>query len=918
MKKNYLSKCCAVITALIFSAHLFSQCNSCGTGVDGIFNATTNQTLTGATYNYSSFNINAGITVTVTGNNPLVINCTGNVTINGILTVSGGNGGNGVTFSTYGVGGVGVAGGANGGNGVYVGGPSNGQNGFGPGAGGQGVNWSGGGGAGYATNGASSGGTGGFGGSSNSTAQLVPLNAGSGGGGGSGGNSCGSGGGGAGGGIIQINCCGAITIAAGGSLQSNGGNGGSDGNGNCGGGGGGSGGTIWLSAPSIVNNGSMQANAGGGGSSAVPGSPWYGGGAIGSVGRIRVDGTLTGSGTSTPAVGFSGAAFSASITSTNVTCNGGNSGSATVTVSGGTSPYTYSWAPTGGTSATASGLAAGTYTCTIVDATSCSTTATVTITQPPVVGVTITSTNVSCNGGCNGTAMANPTGGTGTYTYLWSPGGGTSQNASGLCAGTYTCNVSSPAGCTAFATVIITQPTPLSSNTTVVPNPCNGMCIGSFTPNPSGGTPPYNFTPGTNLCAGTYMTTVTDANGCTVVSMAVITDPPPLFPSTSSTSVSCNGSCDGTATITVSGGTPGYTYDWIPGGQVTPTITNLCAGCYTCTVTDANGCTITQTVCITQPPALIVSFSSIDATCAMCNGSASVTPSGGTPGYTYLWSNAATTSSVNNLCAGVYTCTVTDANGCSTIITIVINNAASMTVNISSTDVSCFGLCDGSAAVNVSGGTAPYAFSWSPTSQTTATINNLCAGTYVVDVTDANGCTMSASVIITQPPLLTATSSSTNASTSSSNDGTLTGSASGGTPGYTYSWQPGSLVGASQTNIAPGTYTLTVCDANNCCDTSVAIVGVNSGIAANGNGMSVHIYPNPANENIQISLSLSSATNVRMEIFDVLGEKVDAVDLGTTVNVNYNYRTAALSNGIYFFRISSGKEVITKRVTISH
>lgn len=273
-----------------------------GNGSDGMFNPGSD-TMISDTKNYTSVNIPAGVTVTVSGTNPLIIKSQGMVKIDGVLTANGAPGGNGVTFSTFGKGGIGIGGGGNGGDGVYTGGPSNGVDGQGSGAGLKGTNWQGGSGAGYAQNGGNSPmtsyGSGITGGMSYGTADLMNFQGGSGGGGGSGGNSCGSGGGGAGGGAIQI--ASANSIAIGGTISADGAKGGTDGGGNCGGGGGGSGGAIWLRAPTITNSGTLTAVGAAGGTSKIGTN-----GGSGSVGRIRLDANGAVMGNITPAAGFTG------------------------------------------------------------------------------------------------------------------------------------------------------------------------------------------------------------------------------------------------------------------------------------------------------------------------------------------------------------------------------------------------------------------------------------------------------------------------------------------------------------------------------------------------------------------------------------------------------------------------------------
>ena len=231
---------------------------------------------------------------------------------------------------------------------------------------------------------------------------------------------------------------------------------------------------------------------------------------------------------------------------TNPTCNGGTNGSATVTPTG-TAPFTYSWntIPVQ-TTQTATGLGAGTYTVTVTDNNGCQSTATVTLTNPPAMTAPITSTNVTCNGGNNGSATVNPTGSTGPYTYLWS-NGQTTQTATGLIAGTYTVTVTSAVGCTVTNTVTITQPTPITVTTTTVSATCS-LLNGSATANPSGGVGPYTYSwntipvqttqTATGLGAGTYTVTVTGAGGCTATATATVSTTGSISATATGTNVS--------------------------------------------------------------------------------------------------------------------------------------------------------------------------------------------------------------------------------------------------------------------------------------------------------------------------------------------------------------------------------------------
>jgi len=367
-------------------------------------------------------------------------------------------------------------------------------------------------------------------------------------------------------------------------------------------------------------------------------------------------------------------AVSVTATSVNVSCFGGSNGTATASATGGTGNKTFVW-NTGGTTATITGLSAGTYTVTATDANGCTATTTRVITQPAAaVSVTATSVNVSCNAGSNGSASATATGGTGNKTFLWS-NGSTSANITGLAAGTYTVTATDANGCTATTTRTITQPTALSATATVTTNVgCNGGSNGSASATATGGTgtKTYAWSNGsttstaTGLSAGTHTVTVTDANNCTTTATVSITEPTALTASTTNTgNVSCNGDSTGSASAAGNGGTAPYTYAW-SNSAATAAITGLPAGSYTVTITDGNNCTASSTVAITEPTALVAAIDSqLNVACDPdTNGYASVLATGGTAPYTYAWSNGGSMISTNTLDTGAYMVTVTDALGC--------------------------------------------------------------------------------------------------------------------------------------------------------------------------------------------------------------------------------------------------------------
>jgi hypothetical protein len=544
---------------------------------------------------------------------------------------------------------------------------------------------------------------------------------------------------------------------------------------------------------------------------------------------------------------------SAAAVDSNVSCNGLADGGATVGAIGGTMPYSYAWSNSA-TTASISGVVAGTYSVTVTDVNGCSDSSSVTITEPVVlVATSVLDSNLSCNGFADGGATASATGGTGMYMYSWS-NGATTSSITGVVAGTYSVTITDANGCTDSALVIVTEPTALVAAVNVDNNvSCNSLSDGALTASANGGTMPYGYSwsngsttaSATGLAAGSYSVTITDGNGCTASITGVITEPAALVATTVlDSNVSCNGGADGSATASAMGGTMPYSYSWSNGDTTAATVTM--AGTYSVTITDANGCTDSSSIVIAEPTLLVsstVADSNVSCNGAM-NGGATTSTVGGTMPYSYMWSNNATTASITGVMAGTYSVTVTDANGCSDSSSVVITEPMALiaTLSVDST-ISCNGFSDGGATVTATGGTGMYMYSWS-NGATTASITGVMAGTYSVTVTDANGCTDSSSIAITEPGVLVASAViDNNVSCNGGADGSATASATGGTMPYTYSWSNMATT-ANAAGLLPGTYTVTITDANGCSDSaSVTIteptaltssVALNSNVTCNG------------------------------------------------------------------------------------
>lgn len=543
---------------------------------------------------------------------------------------------------------------------------------------------------------------------------------------------------------------------------------------------------------------------------------------------------------------------------TNVSCFGGNDGTATVSMSGAFPPYTYQWDAAAGNQTTnpATNLAAGTYSVDVTDSYGCLMTTSATITEPTQLSVSITVYDKICFNSCDAYADAIPSGGTSSYSYSWNdPASQVTPSATSLCPGAISVVITDSEGCTATASATISNPAEMIVTTSFVGANCN-QADGSATANvTANGIAPftYEWSDGTsvigtdtnlvNVAAGTYFVSVTDSLGCVVTETVTVPNSSgPQIDSTSFTDVLCFGDNNGTATVSVSGGATPYTYLWNDAlAQTTPSATNLVAGTYIVNVTDTNGCNLSTSIVVNEPTQLTLTSGGTNPTCFGYNdGEVWVNAIGGTMPYVYSWDDplAQSNDTAFALTQGTYTATVIDDNGCIETTTVILTDPALFTVNVTGTDVSCFGENDGSATVSENNGFAPFTYLWNDSStQTTQTASGLIANTYNVVVTDDDGCIANGSIIINEPTeLIISQDTVLDVSCNGLADGFASVNVLGGSGAYSFTWDlAGTIVSTVQSpnTLVAGTYLVTVSDTNGCTDQIFITVNEPSPLDAN-------------------------------------------------------------------------------------
>ncbi len=508
-------------------------------------------------------------------------------------------------------------------------------------------------------------------------------------------------------------------------------------------------------------------------------------------------------------------------------CNGSSDGQILATISNAIVPVTYAW-DNGDNVPFITDLNAGSYSITVQDARGCQSTQTINLVNPEVITISETIKDLDCDNDASGQILVSATGGTPGYSFDWN-NGTNGPVISNLDSGSYTVIVTDDNNCTTSGMYVVNEPNPIEINSVINNTNC-GLSFGSITATPSGGVGAYlySWSPGasitgnlSSLSAGVYQLTITDANDCRATEIFNITNTDGPIVSVINDTLNCYQGTNGILTAVVSGGSsPTYSYVWNDVNlQNTATASGLTNGLYQVIVTDDNNCPTIGTAEVVQPEQLIADYTFVNPDCnTLCDLEATITTTGGTGNYNFIWpANAAsqTTATAINLCGGNYIVTITDGNLCEIQTLIELVDTSSLDAQIDFNNISCNNNMDGYASVTAMDGLAPYSFTWS-NSSSNPFISNLDAGTFIVTVTDQQGCEVIDSVVITQPTELTTVTTSTDILCSGDISGSANTIVNGGSAPYQYNWSPNGGTTSSISNLENTTHYVTITDNNGC------------------------------------------------------------------------------------------------------
>ncbi len=509
-----------------------------------------------------------------------------------------------------------------------------------------------------------------------------------------------------------------------------------------------------------------------------------------------------------------------------ISCNGEASAALAVKVNGGKAPFQYAWSSNSLSGEQPKNIASGDYEVTITDGEGTTSSAKFSVKEPETLIAQITVEAPASTGNADGKASVKTTGGNGNYSYRWDTGE-TTVTASKLAPGERSVTITDASGCTITASIAIDEnilPLNVSIDQTSEIS-CNGEASAALAVKVNGGKAPFQYAWSSNslsgehpknIASGDYEVTITDGEGTTSSAKFSVKEPETLIAQITVEAPASTGNVDGKASVKTTGGNGNYSYRWDT-GETTGTASKLAPGERSVTVTDASGCTITASIAIDEN--ILPLNVSIDQTSEIsCNGEASaalaVKVNGGKAPFQYAWSsNSLSGEHPKNIASGDYEVTITDGEGTTSSAKFSVKEPETLIAQITVEAPASTGNVDGKASVKTTGGNGNYSYRWD-TGETTVTASKLAPGERSVTVTDASGCTITASIAIDENilPLNVSIDQTSEISCNGEASAALAVKVNGGKGPFQYAWSSNSLSGEHPKNIASGDYEVTITD----------------------------------------------------------------------------------------------------------
>lgn len=582
----------------------------------------------------------------------------------------------------------------------------------------------------------------------------------------------------------------------------------------------------------------------------------------------------------------------------------------------------HEWSTGSSTSNTNTVTSSGTVAVTITNDQGCSASDSIQVIISSNIEIGYTATPPTCADSQDGSLIIIPTNGVGTYMINWNHTTSNTPNLNNISSGTYPLTVTDGAGCTTAGIIEVEGPEPITSSFQVMPIGCNGVA-GLIDMEVIGGTGDYEYE-WSNMAveqdiavqeANTYTVQITDENACTAIGEVAIEQIAPIeIEVLSTTDNICAENTDGSINVAVTGGTGAYTYVWSDPNTNEPlfpneetTLNNLLAGDYQLFVNDQDGCEATQIINITAPDLLAYNLTGKNG-CGEMTGAANIMVTGGTLPYEYTWSNNSMDDNIFNVTSGTYTVTVEDANNCTFVDEVTIENYESVEFEVSSEGISCNGEADGQISITPTNGVAPFKFDWD-TEHEGSEITDLPAGEYSAFVSDANGCLTIESVLITEPDVLSAIFNVI--PPINGNGRTVEAIVQGGTPSFQYLWNTGDTEAIIE-DAAIGNYSVNITDQNGCTTFAQTALTATNNIEIIEK---FELSPNPTNGTFLIEAQLENYQTSTISLYTLLGEKLIEEQLNSK-NIKLPIDINNYPKGIYLVELRTDTHYQVKRIIL--